>query len=151
MEMFVWGNAELQTPGITLNEVLRRIASRFAGRLHEWWISQAEYRQLQALNSVDLITFIGIPYNEFLGTPALRRETAREEFLQARLCSFERKDLELHYQKQSARFHAIGGIDDVNLKQIFLSSLPEPFGDEVLRIIDLKGQKIDQYSLGQLY
>ena len=47
-------------------------------------------------------------------------------------CSFERKDLERHFDRMSRQFYTIDEVDDVNIKRTFLDSLPEPLGDETL-------------------
>ncbi|KAL6009765.1 hypothetical protein ACLOJK_000194, partial [Asimina triloba] len=43
------------------------------------------------------------------------------------------------------------GIDDTNLKQIYLNSLPSPLGEETQRTIQNKGLKLQGTSLGELY
>ncbi|XP_010445614.1 PREDICTED: uncharacterized protein LOC104728315 [Camelina sativa] len=51
----------------------------------------------------------------------------------------------------SKRFYALNGIDDVNLKQAYLNSLPEPLGNETSRILSLKNMPLNQASLGEIY
>ncbi|ESQ39483.1 hypothetical protein EUTSA_v10001272mg [Eutrema salsugineum] len=76
---------------------------------------------------------------------------AREEYMSMRCCSFKRKDLEKHYERMSKRFYALNGIDDVNMKQAYLNSLPEPLGNETSRILSLKNMTLSQASLGEIY
>ncbi|VVA99252.1 unnamed protein product [Arabis nemorensis] len=49
------------------------------------------------------------------------------------------------------RFYALNGIDDVNLKQAYLNSLPEPLGNETSRVLSLKNMALNQASLGEIY
>ena len=72
-----------------------------------------------------------------LGAPTHYTEVAREEFLAMKCCSFERKDLERHFDRMSRQFYTIDEVDDVNIKQTFLNSLPESLGDETLRIMNI--------------
>ena len=66
-------------------------------------------------------------------------------------CSFERKDLEKHFDRMSRRYYSFNGIDDVNAKHTFLNSLPKPLGDETLRMINLQKIILQQASLGEIY
>ena len=42
-------------------------------------------------------------------------------------------------------------MDDVNVKHNFLNSLPEPLGDETLRMMNLQKITLQQASLGEIY
>ena len=42
-------------------------------------------------------------------------------------------------------------MDDVNSKRTFLNSLPEPLGDETLRMMNLQKITLQQASLGEIY
>ena len=95
------------------------------GRLREWWINLGEYKQRQAAQSNTLEDFFTIVHNEFLGSTTHYTEVAREEFLLMKYCSFERKDLEKHFDRMSRRYYSFNGMDDVNAKHTFLNSLPE--------------------------
>ncbi|KAF5797001.1 putative transcription factor interactor and regulator CCHC(Zn) family [Helianthus annuus] len=66
-------------------------------------------------------------------------------------CSFRPKDLEKHYNKMSERFYCLHGIDDVNLKQVFLNSFPESLSNEAYRALETKNMTVAQASLGGLY
>nr|GEW45487.1 ribonuclease H-like domain-containing protein [Tanacetum cinerariifolium] len=63
---------------------------------------------------------------------------AREEFLKMKGCSFQKKDLEKHYDRMSQRFYYLNGVDDVNLKQVFLNSFPKSLGNEAYRALEAK-------------
>ena len=65
--------------------------------------------------------------------------------------SFERKDLEKHFDKMSRRFYIFNSMDDVNSKHTFLNSLPEPLGNETLRMMNLQKITLQQASLGEIY
>ncbi|KAL9241029.1 hypothetical protein vseg_015189 [Gypsophila vaccaria] len=51
----------------------------------------------------------------------------------------------------SKRFYALGGMDDVNLKQAYLNSLPEPLGNKTARQFSLKNIPLSAATLGELY
>ena len=47
--------------------------------------------------------------------------------------------------------YSFNGMDDVNAKHTFLNSLPEPLGDETLRMMNLQRITLQQASLGEIY
>ncbi|PON64119.1 hypothetical protein PanWU01x14_126410, partial [Parasponia andersonii] len=49
------------------------------------------------------------------------------------------------------RFYLIGGIDYPNLKQAFLSSIPNPLGEETFRLLSSSGKTLQNTTLGELY
>ncbi|KAL5975382.1 hypothetical protein ACLOJK_019704 [Asimina triloba] len=61
------------------------------------------------------------------------------------------KDLEKHYTGMSARYYLLGGLDDTNIKQVYLNSLPPPLGDDTKRYLAGKNQKLQSTTLGELY
>ncbi|GKB76449.1 hypothetical protein Tco_0943344 [Tanacetum coccineum] len=67
--------------------------------------------------SISPEAFMSIIYSEFIGSPWEHTTHAREEFLKMKCCSFQKKDLEKHYDRMSQRFYCLNGVDDVNLKQ----------------------------------
>lgn len=66
-------------------------------------------------------------------------------------CSFKRKDLKRHYSNMLSRLYAISGLDDPNLKQAFLNSLPNPLGNEAAKILTTKNLSIATASLREIY
>ena len=66
-------------------------------------------------------------------------------------CTFERKDLEKHFDRMSRRLYSFNGVDDINSKHSFLNSLLEPLGDETLRMMNLQNITLQQASLGEIY
>ncbi|KAM0040067.1 putative transcription factor interactor and regulator CCHC(Zn) family [Helianthus debilis subsp. tardiflorus] len=66
-------------------------------------------------------------------------------------CSFCPKDIEKHYNRTSERFYCLQGIDDVNLKQVFLNSFPKSLSNEAYRALETKNITVTQASLGGLY
>lgn len=66
---------------------------------------------------------------------------AREEYLKMKCCS-SRKDLEKHYDRMSKRLYVLNSMDDVNLNQAYLDSLPEALGDGVLKILDINSSTL---------
>ncbi|GJW68064.1 putative zinc finger, CCHC-type containing protein [Tanacetum coccineum] len=132
---------------------------RLQGRLRDWYHSLGEYRQLQIQQSISPEAFMSIIYSEFIGSPWEHTAHAREEFLKMKCCSFQKKDLEKHYDRMSQRFYCLNGVDDVNLKQVFLNSFPESLGNEAYRALEARmshrktppPKKKTQTTLGELY
>ena len=149
--MFSWCTVELQTPNSIVAQVISKFISRLIGRIREWWINLGEFQQRQVAQSQTLEDFFKILHNEFLGSPAHYTEVTQEEFLAMKCCSFERKDLEKHFDRMSRRFYSINGMDDVNIKHTFLNSLSDPLGDETLRMMNLQRIILQQASLGEIY
>lgn len=63
---------------------------------------------------------------------------AKEEFLNMKCCSYKRKDLERHYGNMSKRFYLPKEMDDPNLKQAFLNSLPDALINEAFKLMETK-------------
>ncbi len=42
-----------------------------------------------------------------------------------RCCSLKRTDIERHYQRMAQRYYLLNGYNDVNLRHIYIASLPE--------------------------
>lgn len=51
----------------------------------------------------------------------------------------------------SKMFYLLGGMDDPNLKQAFLNSLPEPLSNEAHKLLKTKGIGLQNASLGEIY
>ena len=68
-----------------------------------------------------------------------------------RCCSLRRKDIDFHYRRMSTRYHTLGGINDPNLKQVYVNSLPDKLQDEIHRKIDTSGHSLNDTSLGELH
>ncbi|KAJ0888866.1 putative viral movement protein [Helianthus annuus] len=149
IEMLTWCTAELQYYSIDM--VIKRFLARCQGRLRDWYVSLGEYRQTNILNSKTPEEFINNIFYEFIGNPVDHTIRAREEFLKMKCCSFRPKDLEKHYNRMSERFYCLQGIDDVNLKQVFLNSFPESLANEAYRALEAKSMMVAQASLGGLY
>ena len=49
------------------------------------------------------------------------------------------------------KFYLIGGVDDPNLKQAFLSSIPDPLGEETFKLLSTSGKTLQNTTLGELY
>lgn len=147
--MLTWCSAELQYYPIDM--VIKRFLTMFQGRLRDWYLSLGEYRQLTIQQSKSPKIFMNIIYSEFIGNPIEHTIHAREEFLKMNCCSFQRKDLEKYYNRMSQRFYCLQGIDEVNLKQVFLNSFPESLGNEAYRSVETKNITMAHTSLGELY
>ena len=149
--MYSWGIAELQAPSAIVAQIIAKFVAKITERLREWWINLGEYIQRHAAQCNMLEDFFTIVHNEFLGSVTHYIEVGQEEFLLVKSCSFERKDLEKHFDRMSRRYYSFNGMDDVNAKHTFLNSLPEPLGDETLRMMNLQKITLQQASLGEIY
>ena len=65
--------------------------------------------------------------------------------------SFERRDLERHFDRKSRRFYTINGVDDVNIKRNFLNFILEPLGDKTLQMMNIRRITLQRPSLGEIY
>nr|GEX05136.1 putative reverse transcriptase domain-containing protein [Tanacetum cinerariifolium] len=148
IKMLTWCTAKLQY--YTIDVVIKRFLTRFQGRLRDWYHSLGEYRQLQIQQSISLEAFMSIIYSEFIGGLWEHTSHAREEFLKMKCCSFQKKDLEKYYDRMSQRFYCLNGVDDVNLKQVFLNSFPESLGNEAYQDLEARNVTIAQTILGEL-
>nr|GEU29710.1 putative zinc finger, CCHC-type [Tanacetum cinerariifolium] len=147
--MLTWCIAELQY--YTIDVVIKRFLTRLQGRLRDWYHSHGEYRQLQIQQSISPEAFMSIIYSKFIGSPWEHTTHAREEFLKMKCCSFQKKDLEKHYDRMSQRFYCLNGVDDVNLKQVFFNSFPKSIGNEAYQALEARNVTIAQTTLGELY
>lgn len=139
-------------PNATISALFTKCTAKFFGRLRQWYIALDEYGQLQLKQLPSLDHFIDVLHTEFLGTHSNHKAIVREEYLSMKCCSFKRKDLKIHYDRMPQRFYLlINGTDDINLKQTFLKFLPEPLGNETLRLLQTKGMMINTTSLGNIY
>ncbi|KAL2471551.1 Reverse transcriptase domain-containing protein [Abeliophyllum distichum] len=150
-EMQAWCSAELQKPLMTHTAVIKSFLARLTGFLRDWYDSLGEYRQLQYLNSPTVEQCMNALYWEFCGRQEHLKDIAREEFFKLKCCSYNPKDLDKHFQNAAKRYYLIGGMDDPNIKQAYLESIPQPLGQETLRMIEIKGQFLGTTSFGELH
>ncbi|GMN65887.1 hypothetical protein TIFTF001_034955 [Ficus carica] len=141
---------QVQKPHSQPREILLDFASRFTGILYDWWVSLGEYKQLMFLQTESIEAALSQLYAEFCGQETQIVEKARSEYFKMRCCSMNKNDLEVHFQKMSRRFYLIGGINDPNLKQAFLSSIPEPLGDETSRLLSAANKHIADITFGEI-
>lgn len=151
-QMYTWSVIELTSkPNTNLQDIYRSIVIRFTGILHSWWQSLGEYRQLTMYNSANLDVFFGYIINEFVGDTQSEIDKARQEVFELRCCSYKPSDLEEHFQKASLRFYILNGIDDPNLKQAYVNSVPEALRKEALRWLEHDRQTLSSVTFGQLH
>ncbi|GMN18942.1 hypothetical protein TIFTF001_046875 [Ficus carica] len=139
-----------EKPNAQSRQILLDFVSRFAGILQDWWMSLGEYRQLIFLQTNSVEGALAQLYSEFCGEENQIVEQARSEYFKMKCCSIHKKDLEVHFQKVSRRFYLIGGLNDPNLKQAFLSSIPEPPGEETFRLLSAANKKITDTTFREL-
>ncbi|KAK4380908.1 polyprotein [Sesamum angolense] len=66
-------------------------------------------------------------------------------------CSLKRKDLHFHFKRMSEKFYMLNGLNDPNLKHVFLASLPQELQPEIQRIITSTRRDVTQLSLGEFH
>ncbi|GJS28659.1 putative zinc finger, CCHC-type containing protein [Tanacetum coccineum] len=108
IEMLTWCTVELQY--YTIDVVIKRFLTRLQGRLRDWYHSLGEYRQLQIQQSISHEAFMSIIYSEFIGSPWEHTTYAREEFLKMKCCSFQKKDLDKHYDRMYLQHMPFQGV-----------------------------------------
>ncbi|XVF67354.1 hypothetical protein PTKIN_Ptkin10aG0114300 [Pterospermum kingtungense] len=106
------------------------MTARFVGTIKSFWDSIGEYRQLQWFNTPTVTEAISYLAQIFSGQELHRMDKLREQFFKLKCCSLHPKDLARHYQKFSELFYLLGGLDDVNMKQAFLNSVPDDLAQQ---------------------
>ncbi|KAJ0096050.1 hypothetical protein Patl1_15626 [Pistacia atlantica] len=137
-------------PNATLLGVLEAVIACFMGILKQWWNNLGAYRQQQVVDVQTLDQFIGFLLKEFVGETQNRVDQLRDEFFKLKCCSFDPKDLQLHFKRASLRFYEIGGPDDPNIKQAYLSSIPDSLSQETQRLIEQNGLTLASITFGHL-
>lgn len=94
---------------------------------------------------------MALVYNEFVGTPIRHTDIARDEFLNMKCYSLELKDLERHYDLMSKQFYILGGIDDLNLKQVFFHSFPDSLVTEAKKLFKLQKLELKDLTIANIY
>lgn len=83
-------------------------------RMRPWWISLKEYRQIQVKEDSSLDLPFSIIYIEFVGSVDDYLNQVREEYLNMKRCFFQKKNLEIHYDRMCKKFYVLNSVDDVN-------------------------------------
>ncbi|KAK2643003.1 hypothetical protein Ddye_024766 [Dipteronia dyeriana] len=92
-----------------------------------------------------------IVFREFLGDASKFYKQTRQEFFEMRCCSLDKRDIDYHYMRMSFRYHALGGINDETLRQVYLNSLPTKLQGELQRLIGFSGRGIRDITLGEIH
>ncbi|KAL2491172.1 putative zinc finger protein [Abeliophyllum distichum] len=150
-EMQAWCFAELQTPHMTHSTVIKSLLARLTGFMKDWFDFLGQYRQLQYLNAPTVDEFMNALYWKFCGKQDHLKDIAREEFFKLKCCFYNPKDLNKHFENAVRRLYLIGEMDDPNIKQAYLESIPQPLGQETLRVIEMRGQSLGTTSFDELY
>ncbi|KAL0289771.1 UNVERIFIED_CONTAM: polyprotein [Sesamum radiatum] len=120
-----WIDLQLTREGATLSKVLKEFASRFTGTLRDWFQSLGDYRQVQFSQATHPSIVLGAIHQEFIGDASLINKMASQEYFAMKCCSLKRKDLDFHFKRMSEKFYMLNGLNDPNLKHVFLASLPQ--------------------------
>ncbi|KAL2513329.1 putative zinc finger protein [Abeliophyllum distichum] len=150
-KMQAWCFAELQRPNMTHAAVIKSFLARLTSFIKVWFDSLGQYHQLQYLNTPTVEGFIGALYWKFCRKQDHLWDITKEEFFKLTCCSNNPKDLDKHFQNAVRCFYLIRGMDDLNIRQAYLESIPQHLGQEALRVIEMKGQSLGTTSFGELH
>lgn len=67
------------------------------------------------------------------------------------MCSLKKKDLDRHYKEMVRRYHIFRGMDDPNMKQVFLASIPESLSHEATKLMQSHSKQLGSTSFGEIY
>ncbi|KAL0420823.1 UNVERIFIED_CONTAM: polyprotein [Sesamum latifolium] len=143
-----WIDLQLSREGATLSKVLKEFASRFIGTLRDWFQSLGDYRQVQFSQATNPSIVLGAIHQEFIGDASLINKMASQEYFTMKCCSLKRKDLDFYFKRMSEKFYMLNGLNDPNLKHVFLASLPQELQLEIQRMIASTRKDVAQLSLG---
>ncbi|KAK4383783.1 polyprotein [Sesamum angolense] len=146
-----WIDLQLTREGATLSKVLKEFASRFTGTLRDWFQSLGDYRQVQFSQATHPSIVLGAIHQEFIGDASLINKMASQEYFAMKCCSLKRKDLDFHFKRMSEKFYMLNGLNDPNLKHVFLASLPQELQPEIQRMITSTRRDVTQLSLGEFH
>lgn len=130
---------------------MREFVSKFIGTLRDWYRNLGEYRQLQFVRSTTIGMAMGAIFKEFLGDANEFYKQTRHEFFEIRCCSLKKKDLEFHYNRMAAIYHALGGLNDQSIRQVYNNSLPTELQDELHRRIKSTNENLRDITLGEIH
>ncbi|KAL0300376.1 UNVERIFIED_CONTAM: polyprotein [Sesamum calycinum] len=94
---------------------------------------------------------LGAIHQEFIGDASLINKMASQEYFAMKCCSLKRKDLDFHFKRMSEKFYMLNGLNDPNLKHVFLASLPQELQPEIQRMITSTRRDVTQLSLGEFH
>ncbi|KAL0444958.1 UNVERIFIED_CONTAM: polyprotein [Sesamum latifolium] len=89
--------------------------------------------------------------SRFTGDASLINKMASQEYFAMKCCSLKRKDLDFHFKRMSEKFYMLNGLNDPNLKHVFLASLPQELQPEIQRMIASTRRDVAQLSLGEFH
>ena len=63
----------------------------------------------------------------------------------------KQKYLEKYYRQMTKRFYLVDGVDDPNLKQVFISSIPDVLAKETFRFLSTSRKTLQNTTLGEIF
>ncbi|KAK2645547.1 hypothetical protein Ddye_020742 [Dipteronia dyeriana] len=94
---------------------------------------------------------MGIVFREFLGDASQFYKQTGQKFFKIQCCSLDKRDIDYHYRCMSFRYHALGGINDESLRQVYLNSLPTELQGELQRLVEVSNRTLRDISLGEIH
>ncbi|KAL0284587.1 UNVERIFIED_CONTAM: hypothetical protein Sradi_7193400 [Sesamum radiatum] len=138
-----WIDLQLTREGATLSKIYRYFT--------RWFQSLGDYRQVQFSQATSPSIVLGAIHQEFIGDASLINKMASQEYFAMKCCSLKRKDLDFHFKRMSEKFYMLNGLNDPNLKHVFLASLPQELQPEIQRMIASSRRDVAQLSLGEFH
>ena len=97
----------------------------------------------------DFARAINILHLYFVGKPEDTYELQRKEFFARKCCSYNRNDLNRHFQEMNQLFYILGA--DVQLKHVFLNSVPLDLAKTVKKAFQNKKLRPMDATLAELH
>ncbi|KAK2648935.1 hypothetical protein Ddye_016424 [Dipteronia dyeriana] len=150
-EMSAWLDLQIAKGGDNVESIMREFVSRFTGSLRDWYQALGEYRQLQLVRCGSVSIATGIIFREFLRDVSQFYKQTRQDFFKMTVCSLNKEDIDYHYRRMFFRYHALGGVNDETLRQVYLNSLPSELQGELQRLIEFSGKSLREITLGEIH
>jgi hypothetical protein len=109
--------------GVSLQNSLLYLCSRFKGSLGDWYAALGAYRQLQLIQ-MGYAEFLGLLYTEFVGNVKTMQNQNQSEFYKRKCCSLKSKDINAHIMRMSRLYYLLDGPNNPALKRVFFTSFP---------------------------
>ncbi|KAK8518961.1 hypothetical protein V6N12_012195 [Hibiscus sabdariffa] len=124
-------------------DILTEFVSRFTGVLRDWWGTVSPGDQMQFLVQQDFSIIIRVLHTHFLGNQEDVKTLQRKEFFKRKCCSFERRDLEKHYNAMIKLFYALGAEqEDDDVESVF--SIEDDLSDQSVFAIQSLEEELEE-------
>jgi len=132
-------------------KVIEEFCCRMRGTLKEWYHNLRTVRQDQFHELGSIVAVLGTLHQEFIGEGKIIERKIRQEFFEMMGCSLKIKDLDRHFQRMNKRFYLLNGLNDPNLKNTYVASLPEEIQPELNKMVAAAKMDFSTMSMGQIH